>query len=167
MNKCSECGASQPEGTLFCNECGGFLLLETGEITGVLPFSAFANLPPPPPLSKEALLPADTSQHITLVVPSSRRRLKLVLQGDIRVGRASPELVPEIDLTDDDGAEKGISRLHAKIQSVQKGVVLIDLDSTNGTLLNNYRLPPQKPYPLHSGDEIRFGDLLVHIFFNE
>lgn len=167
MNKCSDCGASQPDGALFCDECGGFLLVETGKITAVLPFSEFANRLPPPPLSKDALLPADTARHITLVVPSSRRRFKLVAQGDLRVGRASSELVPEVDLTDDDGAEKGVSRLHAKIQAVQTGIVLIDLDSTNGTLLNNYRLPPQEPYPLHSGDEIRFGDLLVHIFLNE
>jgi len=167
MNKCSECGVSQPEGALFCSECGGFLLVETGKITGVLPFSEFANRPPPPPLPKEDLLPANIARHITLVVPSSRRRFKLVVQGDIQVGRASSELMPEVDLTDDDGAEKGVSRLHAKIQSVQKGIALIDLDSTNGTLLNNYRLPPQEPYPLNSGDEIRFGDLLVHIFLNE
>jgi len=167
MNKCSECGASQPEGALFCNVCGGFLLVETGKITAVLPFSEFANRPPPPPLPKEALLPVNKAQNITLVVPSSRRRFKLVVQGDLSIGRASSELVPEVDLTDDDGAEKGVSRLHAKIQSVQAGIVLIDLDSTNGTLLNNYRLPSQEPYPLHSGDEIRFGDLLVHIFLSE
>ena len=89
------------------------------------------------------------------------------MQDELRIGRASSEFVPEVDLTDDDGAEKGVSRLHAKIQSVQEGVVLIDLDSTNGTLLNNYRLPPNEPYPVHSGDEIRFGDLLVHLFLNE
>ncbi|MCP4418146.1 MAG: FHA domain-containing protein [Chloroflexi bacterium] len=167
MNKCTECGASQTAGTLFCSECGGFLLVETGKITAVLPFSEFANRPPPPPLSKEALGSAEKTWQITLVVPSSRRRFKRVVQEELRIGRASSEFVPEVDLTDDDGAEKGVSRLHAKIQTVQESVVLIDLDSTNGTLLNNYRLPPQEPYPLHSGDEIRFGDLLVHIFLNE
>ena len=167
MAKCSECGASQQEGALFCDECGGFLLAETGKITAVLPFSEFANRLPPPPLPKNALTPTETARHITLVVPSSRRRFKLVVQEELHIGRASSELVPEVDLTDDDGAEKGVSRLHAKIQSVQEGIVLIDLNSTNGTLLNNYRLPSQQPYPLHSGDEIRFGDLLVHIFLNE
>jgi predicted component of type VI protein secretion system len=166
MTKCTECGSSQEEGALFCSECGGFLLLETGKITAVLPFSEFANRPPPPPLSTDALAPAETAQKITLVVPSSRRRFKLEVQHELQIGRASSELVPEVDLTDDDGAEKGVSRLHAKIQAVQNGLVLIDLESTNGTLLNNYRLPPQQPYPLKSGDEIRFGDLLVHLFLS-
>lgn len=165
--KCSDCGASQEEGALFCNECGGFLLEEAGKITAVLPFSEFANRPPPPPLGEEALAPTKVVQQITLVVPSSRRRFKLKVQDEIQIGRASSELVPEVDLTDDDGAEKGVSRLHAKIQAVQEGLVLIDLESTNGTLLNNYRLPPHEPYPVQSGDEIRFGDLLVHLFLSD
>ncbi len=167
MSRCSDCGASQEEGVLFCNECGGFLLAETGRITAVLPFSDFANRPPPPPLTEASLTPADVVRHVTLVVPSSRRRFKLMVQDELRIGRASSELVPEVDLTEDDGAEKGVSRLHAKIQSVQAGLVLIDLNSTNGTLLNNHLLPPQQPYPLNSGDEIRFGDLLVHLFLND
>ncbi|GJM42242.1 MAG: hypothetical protein DHS20C20_25240 [Ardenticatenaceae bacterium] len=166
MIKCSDCGASQEEGALFCEECGGFLLEEAGKITAVLPFSEFATRPPPPPLTEDALTPSDKTQDILLVVPSSRRRFKLVVQNELRIGRASSELVPEIDLTDDDGAEKGVSRLHAKIQSVPSGLVLIDLGSTNGTLLNNYRLPPNEPYPLQSGDELRFGDLLVHLFLD-
>jgi pSer/pThr/pTyr-binding forkhead associated (FHA) protein len=74
-------------------------------------------------------------------------------------------MLPELDLTKDRGSDFGVSRLHASIQASNRGVVLIDLGSTNGTLLNNYRLPPDLPYPLHNGDEIRFGRLLVHVFF--
>jgi hypothetical protein len=167
MIKCTECGSSQEEGALFCSECGGFLLMETGKITAVLPFSEFADRLPPPPLSTEALAPATVVLNITLVVPSSRRRFKLAVQNEVQIGRSSSELIPEVDLTDDDGAEKGVSRLHAKIQAVQDGLVLIDLGSTNGTLLNNYRLPPNEPYPLKSGDEVRFGDLLIHLFLSD
>ena len=167
MIKCSQCGAPQEEGALFCDECGAFLLEESGQITAVLPFSEFSNRPPPPPVTEEALTPTAHTQNLLFVIPSSRRRLKLAVQNELLIGRASSEMVPEIDLTTDQGAENGVSRLHAKIQSVQKGFVLIDLDSTNGTLLNNYRLPPNEPYPLQSGDEIRFGDLLVHLFLDE
>ena len=165
--KCSDCGSTQEEGALFCDECGGFLLEEAGKITAVLPFSEFANRPPPPPLAEDALHPAQGIRQMTLVVPSTRRRFKLVVQDEISIGRASSEYVPEVDLTEDDGAEKGVSRLHAKIQAVKEGLVLIDLESTNGTLLNNYRLPPHEPYPLQSGDEIRFGDMLVHFFLSD
>lgn len=166
MVKCSDCGTSQEEGMLFCEVCGGFLLVETGKITAVLPFSEFADRPPPPPLPKEALIPATTLRKITLVVPSSRRRFKLTVDRAINIGRTSSDFTPEVDLTKDEGAENGVSRLHAKIQSVESGIVLIDLDSTNGTLLNNYRLTPQEPYPLNSGDELHFGDLLIHFFWD-
>ncbi len=166
MIKCTDCGASQTEGSLFCSECGGFLHVEDGEKTAVLPFSEFADRPPPPPFTEEALTPVNKPMEILLVVPSSRRRFKQIVQGELHIGRASSDFAPEIDLTDDEGAEKGVSRLHAKIQVVQEGIMLIDLGSTNGTLLNNYRLSPNEPYPLQSGDEIRFGDLLVHLFLN-
>jgi pSer/pThr/pTyr-binding forkhead associated (FHA) protein len=46
-------------------------------------------------------------------------------------------------------------------------VVLRDLNSTNGTLLNNYLLDPETAfYLLSNGSEIHFGGLLVHIFFD-
>ncbi|RMG97323.1 MAG: FHA domain-containing protein, partial [Chloroflexi bacterium] len=67
----------------------------------------------------------------------------------------------------DNGGDKGVSRLHATIQYSNHGIVLIDLGSTNGTMLNNYRLAAEQPYLLNNGDEIRCGDLLMHIFFEK
>ena len=58
-----------------------------------------------------------------------------------------------------------VSGLHAEFDTRGTQLLVRDLGSTNGTLLNNYRLPPDLPYPLHNGDEIRFGRLLVHVFF--
>ncbi len=166
MIKCVECGADQYSGTLFCSECGAFLLEQQRKgITAVLPFSEFV-IHAPPPLKAEESETAVASRPITFVIPSSRRRLQVQLHDEIRIGRADAEVSPELDLTDDDGADKGVSRLHASIKSVKKGVVLIDLDSTNGTMLNTFRLPPYRPYPLKNGDEIRCGDLLLHVFFD-
>jgi hypothetical protein len=169
MIKCTDCGATQFEGTLFCEECGNFLLQADPQSTAVLPFSEFAHRPPPPPLKLERLETAHTQKAITFVIPSSRRRIKLRLNEEVRVGRSDSAsgLTPELDLTQDGGAENGVSRIHATFKLVKQGIVLIDLGSTNGTLLNTYRLPPDQPYPVKSGDEIRFGDLLVHLFFEE
>ena len=168
MIKCSDCGASQPEGTLFCSECGGFLLESTKKTTTVLPFSQFAERPPPPPLAGTELEPSSEVRRLIFVVPASRRRFTLELDKEIRVGRADPksDVVPELDLTQDNGLEKGVSRFHATIMASSRGIVLMDLGSTNGTVLNSYRLPAEQPYPLQSGDEVRFGDVLVHLFFN-
>lgn len=133
----------------------------------VLPFSQFAAHPPPPPLTEVDLEPGSEVRRVTFVIPGSRRRFTLELDKEIRVGRAAPKIdrVPELDLSRDNGLEKGVSRLHATIRASNQGIVLIDLESTNGTFLNTYRLSAGQPYPLYSGDEIRFGDLLVHLFF--
>jgi pSer/pThr/pTyr-binding forkhead associated (FHA) protein len=56
--------------------------------------------------------------------------------------------------------------MHAAFQLSKQGVVLIDLGSTNGTSLNNARLPARQPFVVQSGDEVRFGDLLIHVFFD-
>lgn len=166
MIRCTDCGANQYDGTLFCSECGNFLYVADPNTTAVLPFSDFAHRPPPPALDLPELEPELAPQTITFFIPGSRRHLTLELKGEIRIGRADPraELIPELDLTSDDGAGKGVSRLHAAIRAYKQGIVLIDLGSTNGTLLNTYRLPAERPYPIKSGDEIRFGELLVHLF---
>ena len=134
--------------------------------TDVLPFSEFTFRTPPQPLATNTLQTTAVPAHITIVIPGSRQRLQFDITGEIRVGRSTPDRTVELDLTENQGAELGVSRLHAVIKSSDKGLVLLDLDSTNGTYLNTYRLAPRQPYPLRNGDEIRFGDLLIHLFFD-
>lgn len=103
------------------------------------------------------------------MIPFSGRSISYPIQQHIRIGRSSESnsgTEPELNLQDDAGVEHGVSRDHGLIRPDDqgRGLVLIDLDSTNGTKLNNYRLPPHLPYPLNSGDEIQFGSLLVHVF---
>lgn len=167
MIKCVECGANQTEGALFCAECGAFMLdAIENPATNVLPFSEYAYSNPPLPFAQAELVPATTPREIFIIIPHSRRRLKLETAASIAVGRETDEFKPELDLGLDDGVEYGVSRSHATIQATSTGFAIIDLNSTNGTLLNGYRLPPNHPYPLTSGDEVRFGDLLIHIFFD-
>ncbi len=50
-----------------------------------------------------------------------------------------------------------VSRRHALIAFRSGTFYLMDLNSRNGTYLNDRRLPPQQPFPLRPGDHIRFG----------
>lgn len=167
MIKCSECGSNEMEGALFCSECGNSLIKSREQSTAQLPFSDSLSDPVPPSLLGQDFGAVSEAKRVMFVIPSSGRRVILDLDDEIRIGRkdTARQLNPELDLTKDRGSDFGVSRLHASIQASNRGVVLIDLGSTNGTLLNNYRLPPDLPYPLHNGDEIRFGRLLVHVFF--
>lgn len=167
MNKCANCDYDELVGAIYCSNCGAFLLEADEAPDGTLhPFTNISI-----PSSKPLLVGQDVEQgpeanQVSLVIPSSGRRMELELDGDIRVGRIDPnkDNYPEVDLTGDGGAERGISRLHAVIRPSDEGVVIIDMNSTNGTTLNGYRLPPELPYPLNSGDEVRFAELLVHVF---
>ena len=47
---------------------------------------------------------------------------------------------------------------HAEIRPDAKFYALVDLGSTNGTFVNEQRLIPHTPRPLHTGDSIRIGD---------
>ena len=168
MIKCPECGAYEPSGALYCSECGAFLLDEaTGGAEEQLPFATDELMPSHNPmLLGQDLEPTVGAKRITFVIPSSRRRVAMDLNETIHIGRPDPanDYQPELDLSEDGGAEYGVSRRHAAIESSSEGVVIVDKSSTNGTLLNNYRLPPDLPYPLRNGDEVKFGQLLVHIF---
>lgn len=165
MIRCRDCGATQYQGTLYCTECGRNLLQDSKQTTDVLPFSEFAHKPPPPPVSELELEHVQAAKPITFVIPSSRRRHKLSLIKQIQIGRSFEDTTTNLDLTEDNGIELGVSRIHAVLQWSNKGIVIMDLGSTNGTFLNNHHLPTNKPYPVQSGDELRFGELLAHIFF--
>jgi hypothetical protein len=169
MIRCKDCGASQYEGTLYCSECGRNLLHDQRQATDVLPFSEFAHRSPPPPVTEPEITNLGEGKPITFVVPSSRHRYTLLLSTQIKIGRSleddSDNSEPLLDLTEDNGIELGVSRTHALLQWSNQGIIIMDLGSTNGTFLNNHHLPARKPYPLQSGDELRFGELLVHIFF--
>lgn len=167
MNKCPNCGSKQLAGTLYCDECGVFLLDGVDEPDGSEhPFTHVPGVSSKPVLIGQDITPAITADKITFVIPNSGRRMTLALDEQIRVGRADPTvaLYPEVDLTADGGAEFGVSRLHATISHADEGPVIVDTNSTNGTLLNGYAIPAELPYPLQDGDELYFGDLLVHIF---
>jgi len=167
MIKCRECSAFEPAGALYCGECGALLLETEDEIAGAqLPFTNALIPPSAPTLVGQESDPSLDVQKITFVIPSSGRRVQMEAAQEIRIGRVDPHAdhFPELDLSQDEGGAYGVSRFHALIQPSGGGVVIIDRSSTNGTLLNGYHLPPDLPYPLHSGDEVRFGQLLVHIF---
>jgi pSer/pThr/pTyr-binding forkhead associated (FHA) protein len=132
------------------------------------PFADDSDLTPPPALVGQDMTASVEARQLTFVIPTSGRRHTVEIKDEIHVGRADPasRYNPELDLTRDDGVQKGVSRRHAVIQRSSRGILLVDLNSTNGTSLNNFRIPPDLPYPLNNGDEVRFGQLLVHVFLS-
>jgi hypothetical protein len=52
-----------------------------------------------------------------------------------------------------------VSRCHAKLTKEQEHIYITDLNSTNGTFINNEPLQPYKRKEIKAGDEIAFADI--------
>jgi molecular chaperone DnaK (HSP70) len=51
-----------------------------------------------------------------------------------------------------------VSRLHAELHATSENLILVDLNSTNGTFVNGERLPANQPVEIKPNDELRFGN---------
>lgn len=126
-----------------------------------LPTTPIAPTAPPPiavstPM-RAVLAPAQ------LIVAASGAALPLPNAAQAIIGRGDPvsNFFPEIDLNPYGAIENGVGRRHIRL-FVQAGQVLIeDMDSTNGTLLNSQKLAARQPQLLRDGDQISVGKLLL------
>jgi hypothetical protein len=109
-----------------------------------------ADIPPLPPI------PFDPRPDETMIArPEPREELvivhddqRTVIDGPVvQIGRA-----PGCDIVLDD---RNVSRRHAEIRRRGPVVVLVDLDSTNGTIVNGRRV---REHPLADGDRITLGN---------
>lgn len=71
-----------------------------------------------------------------------------------------------VDLTDLNAAELGVSRYHAMVLALDNHIYFKDLDSLNGMHLNGKRMTPSKEYIIDNGDILAFGHLEVKINFD-
>lgn len=88
---------------------------------------------------------------------------------DVVIGRQPREDDPPVtvDLEAFDGHDLGVSRHHAMIKYIKDNLVLVDLDSINGTFVNGHRALPLKRYNVMDGDTITIGRLTLEVRFNK
>jgi pSer/pThr/pTyr-binding forkhead associated (FHA) protein len=165
--KCSSCGKRHAENTLFCDECGAYL--QGGEDQRTAPLAVDdvdwteADLGLTGALNGNATYPV----VVRLSIPGSGREIEFPVSKEITLGRldAASATFPDVDLTPDNGLEKGVSRRHARITRKASELYVEDLGSVNGTYLNGKRLTPYLPHVLKDEDEIRLSRILMHIHF--
>lgn len=107
--------------------------------------------------------------RVRLLVPASQRMVTFSLAHEITLGRTDTKrgVHPDLDLSPDGGLDAGVSRLHAAIRPENGAVVIVDLASSNGTLVNGVELVPNLPQPLHDGDEIELGALRLTVYIED
>src|SRR5690606_23325139 len=110
----------------------------------------------------------ERGMQLRLEVEGSPDPIRFSPKAETIFGRRDPATgdKPDIDLTPFAGYRMGVSRRHAAIRpGDENSLDLWDLGSSNGTFLNGQRLSAHRPYRLRDGDEIRLGQMVIHIFF--
>jgi len=168
MIVCSNCQHKNPQGSIFCAECGVQLLdtelttqaINTGKVlaaAGTDLETAFKSLPPKPAIT-------DTSWG-SLHLLESGQILPLNERNEYTLGRISEgqPVMPDMDLSPYQAYANGVSRLHALLKRDGKRVSIMDLGSANGTYVNGKRLTPNSERLISHGDVVALGKLKFQI----
>lgn len=162
---CSQ-GHENPDGSMFCDQCGEALDAATvaapapsAEYDAPSASSGQVNTPPVAPVAPAQAPAAPVATSAKLVIKDDGAEFPLAGKSEYLIGREDPvsNIYPDIDLTPHKGEEHGVSRMHAKIYSQGSQYLIEDLNSTNSTYLNRQKLAAKTPTPIKDGDEVRFG----------
>jgi hypothetical protein len=140
---CPVCGAHVLPDQRFCASCGA--ALQPVEAPGPEPVPA----------------PAPVGPH--LVVLASGAVIPLAPQPQLLVGRKDEisGIYPDVDTTPHGGDEGGVSRRHARLIHEGDEWYVMDLDSTNGTYLNDTEIAANVRVPIEDGDTLALGEVYL------
>lgn len=158
---CQNCKSQEPDGTIFCSECGTQLPPNVAQTQKFAPDSAelqsviqFANE-----------IPKQSNNWVSLHLLDSGHVLSFSDRSEFTLGRLSENqpIEPDVDLSPFKAFDNGVSRLHAVIRHVDDNVILVDLGSSNGTYINGIRIMPNAEQQLRHGDIVALGKLKMQI----
>ena len=161
MNICPFCDHHNREGVMLCDHCGRSLSNLANLHTRVVD----------KPKTGDGFYwqgngRFDQDTQILLCLTDSPEMLVLPEKLRFVLGRANGEQqIPDVDLSQFDGFERGVSSRHAALERTDDHLLLIDLDSTNGTYLNRQQLAPHQPAIVQDGAEIQLGKLTFRLYF--
>ena len=166
MIKCPFCGVTSVKNTIFCGECGHYLLEDEHRGTDPLDFEEASKLVGPASDIMDTRPGSKISEPwgVRLTIGNRRREIEVSLDRIIFLGRVDPssDVFPDVDLTEH-GPGKNISRRHASIQKREGRITIEDMGSVNGTYVNGNRLEPYLPVTLRNGDILHLGRLRVEV----
>ncbi len=168
MAVCPDCQHDNAAGVVICIKCGTDLydslieMIATKQLRRVSTRKLTDTTNP--------MAPSPSTHPIVLQVRHNDQPIAIERHGRLILGRNDPNdpnHQPDIDMSDYQGAELGVSRKHVVIDAAHNPPLIIDLGSYNGTYINGQKLMPEKPYPLRSGDELRLGRMVITVYHKE
>ncbi len=83
---------------------------------------------------------------------------EIEVNGEVVLGSRA-EAAGVVNLGPYGAVEQGVSRRHLRLWGTDAGLFVLDMHSTNGTLLNGQRMHPDTPYRVTDGDLLSLGKL--------
>jgi len=164
MLKCPKCGHDNRPGTFSCDNCSWVLDdgLETIKVSDELMQELSSAYSLRHIHNPDIKLPP---QALRLVVEASHKTITLMPnEKPYLVGRrTATNSYLNVDLSVHNGEELGVSRRHAILYQTEEGWIVEDLESTNGTIINDHRLGKKELYIIQTGDLLRFGLLAMQV----
>jgi FHA domain len=161
---CTNCKMPYPPDELYCPFCGGIFVRVirydpkalTDRLEGV-------------PVAVEGLQwgSAYFSARAKLLLQFNGGRVIPVTLGPhaVFLGRNTRDDKVDIDLTPFNAGELGVSRRHSRLQREQGTLQITDLNSLNGTFVNQQRLAPGVPQLLRDRSVLQVGMLIMRVQF--
>lgn len=172
MIKCPFCHMNHVPNTIFCDECGNYLLKDEDRQTDPLDQAEnwndgleWVDGTAEGEDVASVLMRSNIPQAIRLHIDDKNRDIEISLERVVLLGRLDPgtNVFPDIDLSQIGSFSKGISRRHAQIIKIEDRIVIEDLASINGTFVNGKRLTPYVPERLSDGDTLNLGNLTIRV----
>jgi len=167
MITCPNCSHEEPQGAIFCTECGTKLVDPEGLATASFGTTDL-KIQSPHPAAPSA--PATVSEaHVNLHIIRTGQILPLVGREEYTLGRISQgqSILPDIDLAPFDGYSQGVSRLHATLKVKENNLYIEDLGSSNGTRINELKIDPHSDQLVHHGDVISLGRFKIQALIRQ
>jgi len=160
---CAYCKLANSVSATVCVRCGTPLVpLLTAHLTPIVP-NVLSQTAPPNHEQFDVLV---TPETLLFVIAGTDTPISIKKNNKVSLGReASSGNLPHGDFNPYNAFLLGVSRQHAVIEISGASYYLRDLESTNGTWLNERKLVPHDAYQLHTGDLIRLGQLGFYLYF--
>jgi hypothetical protein len=156
---CQGCRTTYPAGTAYCPICFSIPVPHTAEESAPVPAGGAGCDDPdcahggqPPAVGCRACGLKGTPAETTLRFPWGP--VLVEAGGSLLIGRENSPIAGRL------ADYSNISRRHARVHSDGTSLTVEDLDSTNGTFLNDKQVPPRTPTPARAGDRLRFAATL-------
>jgi hypothetical protein len=165
MIVCLNCKSQEPDGTIFCSECGTQLTeVNSAQTQKFTPSTKELR----ESMEYSSEIPDKGGTWISLHLLDSGQILPFSEKTEFTLGRLSDNqpIEPDIDLSPYKAFDNGVSRLHAVIRHNEGNIVLVDLGSSNGSYINGIRIMPNIEHHLRHGDVVALGKLKMQIILS-